>query len=359
MSSPGIDLCSANERDTLIQLMSTEQSKMPAFGTAFAASMATATYERSAWAEPEMVPVGPLPLHPATHVLHYGSSCFEGLKAHKGVDGQTRVFRMDRNIQRMQRSAQVLHLPVPSTELLAEMILDTVKANLAEVPDAPGSLYLRPALIGTDVNIGSAAAPSESALLYVVASPVGDYFSGGVRPLRIAVETDQPRTTPQFGMVKSGANYAMALAVLMRAREELGVDQVLFVPDGIVQETGATNFLLIDSNRIVTPALTESFLHGVTRDSILRIGMDLGYEIDERELTVQEILEWASRPDSEAALSGTAAVLAPVGTLVHEGGDVTVGAGVAGENTLRLRQALTDLHIGNATDRYGWLTEVS
>lgn len=339
--------------------MSTEQTKTPDFGTVFATSMATSTYEDAVWAEPEMVPVGALPLHPASHVLHYGSSCFEGLKAHKGIDGRVRLFRMDRNIERMQRSAQVLHLPVPSTTLLATMILETVRANLDEIPEAPGSLYLRPALIGTDVNIGSAAAPSESALLYVLASPVGDYFSGGVRPLRIAVETDQPRTTPQFGMVKSGANYAMALAVLMKAREELGVDQVLFVPGGIVQETGATNFLLIDSNHIVTPALTDSFLHGVTRDSILRIGMDLGYEIDERELTVEEILEWSARPDSEAALSGTAAVLAPVGTLVHAGEDITVGSGQAGENTLRLRQALTDLHVGKGVDRYGWLTEVS
>lgn len=339
--------------------MSTRPTTTPAFGTVFADTMATATYEDGAWSRPNTEPLGQLPLHPASHVLHYGSSCFEGLKAHKGVDGRIRVFRMDRNIERMQRSAQVLHLPPPPSLLLSGMILDTVRANADETPEAPGSLYLRPTLIGTDVNIGSAAVPSESALLYIIASPVGDYFSGGIRPLRIAVETEQPRTTPQFGMVKSGANYAMALAVLMRAREKLGADQVLFVPDGVVQETGATNFLLIDSERIITPALTESFLHGVTRDSILRIGMDLGYEIEERELTLLEILDWAARPNAEAALSGTAAVLAPVGMLVHEGEDVTIGSGQVGENTSRLRKALTELHIGEAPDRYGWLTDVS
>ncbi|MFQ5522435.1 MAG: branched-chain amino acid aminotransferase [Acidimicrobiia bacterium] len=330
----------------------------PAFGTAFADMMSSVLFEDDRWGEPELRPLEPLQLHPGAHALHYGSSCFEGLKAHRGIDGVVRLFRMDRNVERMQRSAQVLHLPMPPTALLSEMIMRVVSANVAAVPDPPGSLYVRPTLLGTVVDIGAAAAPSPEALLFVICSPVGDYFAGGIRPLRIAVETDRPRTTPQFGMVKSGANYAMALSVIMRAREQWGVDQVLFVPAGIVQETGATNFLLIDDRRIVTPALSESFLHGVTRDSILRIGMDLGYEIEERELGVEEILEWARRPNAEAALSGTAAVLAPVGTLVHNGVDIDVGTGETGPNTLRLREELISLHVGKNPDRYGWLTEV-
>lgn len=329
-----------------------------AFGTVFANTMASAVFVDGRWGEPELGPVDSLSLHPGAHALHYGSACFEGLKAHRSIDGAVRIFRMDRNIERMQRSAQVLQLPAPGSKMLATMIHDTVAANLDEVPDAPGSLYIRPTLLGTVVDIGAAAAPSSEALLYVLCSPVGDYFAGGVRPLRIAIETEQPRTTPQFGMVKSGANYAMALGVVMRAKDELGVDQVLFVPGGVVQETGATNFLLIDSERLITPALTESFLHGVTRDSVLRIGMDLGYEIEERELTLDEILDWAARPGSEAALSGTAAVLAPVGALVHRGRDLVVGSGEPGPNTLRLREELTNLHMGKTPDRYGWLTEV-
>ncbi len=330
----------------------------PAFGTAFADTMASATFDNGRWSEPSLHALQPLQLHPATHVLHYGSSCFEGLKAHRGLDGVVRLFRMDRNVERMQRSAQVLHLPVPPTDLLAGMIRDAVSANVTQVPDPPGSLYVRPTLIGTVVDIGAAATPSREALLFVICSPVGDYFAGGIRPLRIAIETEQPRTTPQFGMVKSGANYAMALDVIMRAKDQWGVDQVLFVPGGVVQETGATNFLLLDDHRIVTPALTESFLHGVTRDSVLRIGMDLGYEIEERELGIEEILEWAERPGAEAALSGTAAVLVPVGTLVHQGVDITVGTGMPGPNTLRLREELTNLHLGKTPDRYGWLTEI-
>jgi branched-chain amino acid aminotransferase len=290
-------------------------------------------------------------------VFHYGSACFEGLKAHRSVDGAVRIFRLDRHVERMQKSAQLLHLPVPHADMLSSMVIDAVRANRSQVPAAPGSLYLRPTLIGTEPNIGAAAVPSREALLFVLTSPVGDYFAGGVRPLRLLVETKQPRTTPQFGMVKSGANYVMALGITMRARGDLGVDQVLFAPDGQIQETGAANFMLIDSERIVTPALTESFLHGVTRDSVLRLALDLGYEVEEQAIDIDDILEWSNREGAEAALSGTAAVLASVGTLVVDGADIPVGDGSVGPNTLRLRKALTDLHVGEASDVYGWLTE--
>jgi branched-chain amino acid aminotransferase len=160
-------------------------------------------------------------------------------------------------------------------------------------------------------------------------------------------------------MVKSGANYAMALGPTMKARSALGADQVLFAPGGHVQETGAANFMLIDSRRVITPALSEAFLHGVTRDSILTLARDMGYQVDERaDLTVDEVLEWAGAEDAEAALSGTAAVLASVGHLIHRGEDIPVGSGDVGTRTLELRRALTDIHAGTAVDVHGWLTEV-
>jgi branched-chain amino acid aminotransferase len=339
-------------------MSTSSQTPTAPFGTVFAETMAVARWKEGAWGAPTFGPVEPFAFHPATHVLHYGSACFEGLKAHRGLDGTVRVFRLDRHVERMQKSAQLLYLPVPDSEMLSTMVQGVVAANLAQVPSAPGSLYLRPTLVGTEANIGAAAVPSKEALLYVLASPVGDYFAGGIRPLRLLVETHQPRTTPQFGMVKAGANYVMALGITMRAKAELGVDQVLFVPGGVVQETGAANFMLIDSERIVTPALTESFLHGVTRDSVLRIALDLGYQIEERVVTLDDILAWADRDDAEAALSGTAAVLASVGTLVIDGEDIPVGGGDVGSNTLRLRKALTDLHVGSIPDTYGWLTEI-
>lgn len=336
------------------------QAPTAPFGTVFAGTMSVVDWDNGTWGEVSLGPVEPFSFHPATHVLHYASACFEGLKAHRGVDGKVRIFRLDAHVRRMQRSAEILMLPVPPTDVLEAMIFDVVRANLDEVPVAPGSLYLRPTLIGTEQNIGAAAVPSKQAMLYVLASPVGDYFAGGIRPLKIAIETDTPRTTPQFGMVKSGANYVMALGPTMKAKKDLGADQMLFAPGGHVQETGAANFMMIDSDQLITPALSEAFLHGVTRDSMLALAADMGYRVDERDdLTVDEVLEWAARPDAEAALSGTAAVLASVGSFVHRGEDLPVGNGAVGANTLKLRAALTDIHVGNRPDPYGWLTEVS
>ncbi|MET0420820.1 MAG: branched-chain amino acid aminotransferase [Acidimicrobiia bacterium] len=338
-----------------------ESSNAPAapFGTVFTDHMTIARWADGVWDVPKLGPVEPLPLHPATHALHYGSACFEGLKAHRGVDGVVNIFRLDAHVRRLQQSADTLALPAPPEPMLRDMIIDVVRAGLADVPDAPGSLYLRPTLLGTEVNIGAAGHPSAEAILFVLASPVGDYFEGGMRPLSIVIETDQPRTTPQFGRVKSGANYAMALVPTMQARAALGVDQVLFAPGGIVQETGASNFLLIDGEQVVTPELTESFLHGVTRDSVLHIATDLGYQAEERTVTVDDVLAWAARPDAEAALSGTAAVIAGVGELVHAGERIKVGNGDIGSHTLRIRQALTDVQTGRAADTHGWLTPVA
>ena len=343
--------------------MSTQSAPPPAptapFGTVFASTMAVADWTEGTWSDVRMGPVEPFSLHPATHVFHYSSACFEGLKAHRGTDGAVRIFRLDAHVKRMQNSADVLMLPVPSTEMLSEMIIEGVRQNLDEVPAAPGSLYIRPTLIGTVENIGAAAVPSNSARLYILFSPVGDYFTGGIRPLKLAIETDTPRTTPQFGMVKSGANYVMALGPTMKAKRDLGVDQVLFAPGGHIQETGAANFMMISPDQIVTPALSTAFLHGVTRDSILTMARDEGYEIDERDtLSVDELLEFACHPDAEAGLSGTAAVLASVGGLVIDGEEIAVGSGDVGPHTLELRNALTQLHVAERDDPHGWLTQV-
>jgi branched-chain amino acid aminotransferase len=325
------------------------------FGSIICPVMAVSLFADGRFGAVEMRPPAPLELHPAAHVLHYGSSCFEGLKAHRGRDGVVRLFRLDRHVRRMAVSAELLCLPVPPADLLSGMVREVVAANRDAVPQPPGALYLRPVLIGTDENIGAAAQPSGTAMLYVIASPVGDYFDSS-RALTVAIETELPRTTPQFGQVKTGANYAMALGVTRRAREAYGADQVLFAPGGDAQETGASNFLLIDGDRIVTKALDRTFLHGVTRNSILTLAGESGYDIEERDLSVAEIVERA--PDVEYALSGTAAVLAPVGTLVHEGRAITVGDGSPGVRTTKLRESLLAVQRGEAPDRWGWTTAV-
>ena len=330
---------------------------MGQFGTDFCDHIAIVKYENGAWQAPAVQPLAPLPMHPASHVFHYASTCFEGFKAYRWDDGKARVYRLRDHVARMQKSAASLRLPVPDADMLAEMVLKLVAHHIDDIPAPPSSLYLRPTLIGTLENIGAAAAPSSEATLFVLASPVGDYFAGGAVSLKLLVEEDRARSTEQLGSTKTGGNYAAALGPILEAKEAYGVDQVLFCPNGDVQETGAANFLLISDDEIVTKPLDSTFLHGMTRDSILKLAADNGYQVNERNFTVAELLELVKT--HEAALSGTAACLSPVGALVYRGQEVKVLDGEAGPNTARLQKALQDIQYGLSPDTHGWLTEVS
>ncbi len=326
------------------------------FGTQFASQMGIAWYRDGKWSDTEIVPADELRFHPGTHVFHYGSSCFEGQKAYLQPNGDVCVFRIDKNVARLRQSAALLYMPQPSEDQLKSMILETLRANRKEVPPPPAAMYIRPTLIGTERSIGKAAKPSAEACLFVLLSPVGDYFEGGMKPLKLLIDDENMRVAPHAGMVKAGANYASALPHIMRAREKYNADQVLFCPGGIAQETGAANFLLFDEKRIVTKDLDSSFLHGITRDSILKLAAKRGMTVEERPIPIQEILDWCA--NGEAALSGTAAVLASVGSFVYQDKTYVVGNGEVGPVTSALRQALVDIQLGHAEDPFNWLTKV-
>lgn len=338
--------------------MSEKQDPFSApFGTLFGDQMTVASYVDGAYDYPgAAVPLENLSLHPAAHVLHYASECFEGLKAHRQVDGTVAIFRLDDSVERMLLSIAKLRATPPSADLLRQLIIDATTANASFTPDPPGSLYIRPTFIGTAPNIGAAASPSSEAMLYVINSPVGDYFAGGVRPLSIFIETDIPRTTPQFGSVKSGANYVMALGPTLDAKRDHVADQVLFASGDDVTETGASNFFLCDDERVITRNLDDSFLHGITRKSIIQIASDMGLKVEERSIPVDELKAWSEH--GEMFLSGTAAVIAPVGTVMTRGETIEVRDGQPGPTTLALRQALTDVQTGAAEDKHGWLTHL-
>jgi branched-chain amino acid aminotransferase len=334
----------------------TSQPQRPAFGTLLASHMAVAAFKDGRWSPSEIKPVAPIELSPAAHVLHYASTCFEGFKAFRRADGSVHIFRMDRHIDRMRQSARQLVLPEPDASQLADMVRAVINRCRDAVPEAPGALYLRPILFGTTANIGAAATPTAEASLIVLASPVWDYFAGGMKPLRILVDDENTRSAAQMGMVKTGGNYAAALGPTLRARAKFQVDQVLFCPGGQVQETGAANFVLIRENELMTRSLDSTFLHGVTRDSLLTLARDLGYKVSERPFDVNEMLEWVKT--GEAALSGTAAVLAGVGTLIYRGAEHRVAGGDVGPVTRSLRAQLLAIQQGEAADRHGWLQPV-
>lgn len=336
--------------------MNASQVQRPAFGTVLVDQMSVAQYRDGRWSTPGLKPVGPIEISPAAHVLHYASTCFEGFKAYRWKDGSINVFRMDRHIERMRQSARLLVLPEPPEALLAGMITSVIDRCRAQVPEAPGALYLRPLLFGTLANIGAAATPSSEATLIVMASPVWDYFAQGMKPLRIYVEEEKSRTASHLGMVKTGGNYAAAMGPTLTARKEFNADQVLFCTGGQVQETGAANFLLIRPGHILTRSLDTTFLHGVTRDSLLTMAREQGMTVEERPFSVDEMIEWVR--DGEAALSGTAAVLAGVGTLIRRGQDHVVGNGEVGPETRRLRAQLVTIQQGEAPERHGWCKRV-
>jgi branched-chain amino acid aminotransferase len=335
----------------------TEAGARPAFGTVLASQMAVAAFKDGKWSEHEFCKYGPIQMSPAIHGLHYGSACFEGFKAYRWADGSINVFRMDKHIARMQKSADCLVMPRPDPEQLAAMVKGVIDRVRNEVPEAPGALYLRPTLFGTGASIGGATSPASEVMLIVLASPVWDYFAKGEKPLRIYVEEEITRTATLMGQVKAAGNYAAALGPTVAARRQHQADQVVFCPGGSVQETGAANFLLIREGRILTRSLDTQFLHGVTRDSILTIAPQLGFTVEERQFTVDEMVAWVQ--DGEAALCGTAAVLSGVGTLVRKGGlEIAVGGGEVGPHTKRLRKALVSMQRGEIPTPAGWITRV-
>lgn len=328
-----------------------------AFGTEFAPEMILSRFAQGQWSAPEFVGSDALILHPGSHVLHYASTCFEGLKAFRHADGAIKIFRMDQNVKRFIQSSRLLALPTVDASHLSKMIVDSVAKFRDLVPETPGSLYIRPTHIGIEAAIGKAAAPSAESLMYVLLSPVGEYFSGDAT-LRLLIEDEGMRCAPDNGVIKSGGNYASALKHIVKARAEHNADQVLFASTDGVTETGAANFVLFDGNELITKALDESFLHGVTRDSILTLAAEQGLTVSERDLSVDELLERASQTGVEAALSGTAAILAPIGTLIFHGKEIMLGDGKAGPKVAAMRNALNDIQWGRVADSHGWLTEV-
>ena len=325
------------------------------FGTVFMPQMALARFEAGAWSAPELAPSDRLELHPGAHVLHYASTCFEGMKAFRHEDGRVALFRPERNVARFARSAELLCLPPIEPGHTRELIELALRRFADRVPEPPGSMYVRPTHVGTEAAIGKAAAPSTTSLQFVLLSPVGDYFAGGERALTVLIETEGARSPHDHGAVKAGGNYASALKHVVRAQAEHGADQVLFCPGGDVTETGAANFVLVEGGELVTRALDDSFLHGVTRDSVLALARDAGLAVAERELHVDEVLERAARPGAEAGLTGTAAVIAPVGTLVHGGRERPVGDGAPGPLLRDIRARLNAVQWGRTEDVHGWL----
>jgi branched-chain amino acid aminotransferase len=338
----------------------------PGFGTVFTDHMATIRWsEERGWHDARLEPYGPLVLDPAAAVLHYGQEIFEGLKAYQRGDGSVVAFRPQANAARLNRSAVRLAMPELPEETFVAAIELLVNTDRAWVPTTEGhSLYLRPFMIATQRGLG-VNKPSSSYLFTLIASPAASYF-GAAQAVTVWLSDDYTRAAPGgTGEAKCGGNYAAAFAGQNQALEH-GCDQVVWLDAAErrwVEEMGGMNLFFVYGSgadaRMMTPATTGSLLHGITRDSLLKLGPDLGIPAHEGKISVEQWQEGcASGEITEVFACGTAAVITPVGAVRAEGRDWVIGDGNPGPVSLRLREELVGIQRGTRPDRYGWIHQL-
>lgn len=331
----------------------------PGFGRHFTDHMVTIRWtEGRGWHDAELVPYAPLSIDPANMTLHYAQTIFEGLKAYRQPDGSVATFRPEANAERFQASARRLAMPELPVETFIAACDALVTQDRAWVPSTgEQSLYLRPFMFATEVGLG--VRPANEYLFMVIASPAGAYFPGGVKPVSVWLSEEYVRAAPGgTGAAKAGGNYAASLVAQAQAIEH-GCDQVVWL-DAIerrwIEEMGGMNLYFVYGDRIVTPELTGSLLPGITRASLLRIAEDLGYEVTEGRLSVDD---WkngnADGSLTEVFACGTAAVITPVGSVKSTRASWSVADGKSGEVTMKLRKALLDIQTGQAPDPHGWM----
>jgi branched-chain amino acid aminotransferase len=314
------------------------------------------------WHGARVEPYGPIALDPAASALHYGQEIFEGMKAFPlpKSGGGIALFRPKAHAARLAASARRLAMPAPPEDLLLDGVRALLREDASWMPRAPGtSLYVRPFLFATEPFLG--VRPARSYALVVIVSPVGGYFAGPPRPLKIWVEEERARAARGgIGAAKAAANYVASLLAAEDAKAN-GYDQVLWL-DGaehrFIEEIGTMNFFARIAGRVITPALEGTILAGVTRDAIVALCREMGLAVEERRLALAEVLAAAQAGTLEEAFgSGTASLTAPIGELASPRQRIAVPS-PAGSLAGKLREALSAIQRGEAPDRFGWMEKV-
>ena len=332
------------------------------FGKVFTDHMFMMDYTKAkGWHDARIVPFGPIELHPAATVLHYGAEIFEGLKAYRTASGEVQLFRPLENMKRLNNSAERLCLPTIPAEENLQLLKTFVKTEKDWVPHAEGtSLYLRPFLFGNDPFLGVHGV--DHATYMIIASPSGSYYKEGLNPVSIMIESEDVRAVRGgTGYAKCGGNYAASNRAGDKA-EKKGYSQVLWL-DGVerkyIEEVGAMNVMFKIAGEIVTPALTGSILPGVTRKSCIEMLKRKGFRVSERLLSVDELRDAMENGTLEEAFGcGTAAVVSPIGKLSYLGKEYEINGGKIGPVTQDLYDSLTGLQWGKLEDTYGWIEKV-
>ncbi|MBQ2865632.1 MAG: branched-chain amino acid aminotransferase [Clostridia bacterium] len=332
------------------------------FGKIFTDHMFVMNYtEGQGWHDPRIVPFQNISLSPAAMVYHYGQEMFEGLKAYKGDNGDIFLFRPDMNAKRTNNTNDRLVIPQLPVEDFVQAVSAVVDVDRDWIPTEPGtSLYIRPFIIATDEFLG--VAPSKTYLFMVILSPSGAYYESGLAPVGIWIEDEYVRAVRGgIGFAKTGGNYAASLIAQQKAHDA-GYSQVLWL-DGVerkyIEEVGAMNIFFKIAGKVVTPALSGSILPGITRNSTIELCKDWGYEVQERKISAEELLQAQKDGTLEEVFgTGTAAVISPVGKLRYQNEVMTIGNGETGPLSLKLYDTITGIQTGRLPDTKGWRVKV-
>ena len=332
------------------------------FGQHFTDHMFLMEWSRQAgWSNARICPYQDFQLNPASTVLHYGQAIFEGLKAYRGDDNQVFLFRPKDNFERMNKGAVRMSMPRIPVEQMLKALKALVYLDRAWIPDGEGaSLYLRPTMIGVTPYLG--LNPADRYLFYIIMCPVGPYYSEGFSPTKIMVCTDYVRAVKGgVGDIKTGGNYAASMFATEEAKKA-GFTQVLWLDAcerKFIEEVGTSNIFFMLGDKLVTPPLSGSILGGITRESVMTLAKDRGLAVEERPVAIDEVIT-ASQDGTlkESFATGTAAVISPVGELLHNDTAYPINNGETGPIALQMFEELQAIQYGKIKDPHNWSVRV-
>ena len=328
-------------------------SNLP-FGRNFSDHMFTADYEDGEWKNLQIVPYGDIAINPAASALQYGQAIFEGIKAYKQKDGRISIFRPSKNYERFNISAERMVMPTVPEEIFMQGMSQLINLDKDWVPADEGqSLYLRPFMYATEPILGVHA--SETYKFIIITGPAGSYYS---KPLKVKIETHFARAVEGgVGYAKTAGNYASSLYPTRQAQKE-GFDQLIWTDakDHIyIEESGTANVMFVINNVLITPSSRDTILDGVTRRSILELARSWGMPVEERRVTVTEVMEAIQNGTlQEAFAAGTAATIAHIAQIGYEGEIYTLPEPAEREFSNKVLKALNDIRYGLSPDEFGW-----
>lgn len=339
------------------RLADQDVNKVP-FGRVFTDHIFVAEYADGKWVKTYIEPYGNAPMSYAVSALHYGQTIFEGMKAFRNIKNEIRLFRPYENFKRLNKSALRMAMPEVPEEIFMGGISELLKIDKDWVPtDEFGSLYIRPFIIATDEAIG--VRPAETYKFVIIMAPAGKYYT---EPLKVLIESSYFRSVEGgVGFVKNGGNYGRSLYPTILAQKK-GYQQVIWTDaktHQYVEESGTMNLMFVIGNKVLTPGLEDTILAGITRDTVLKLARLWGYDVEERKVSIAEIIEaHANSTLKEAFGTGTAATIAHIISIGYKDKDYQLPAIEERKFSPRVDTTLRNIRKGHEADTFGWMVKV-